>query len=53
MSTEREPSSIKGMLFTPSSIICAIFYYLLVVGAVTTYDVFQPLLESSKVVTKR
>lgn len=37
--------SIKAQLFSPSSILCAVIYYLLAVGFVTTYDAFSPMFE--------
>jgi hypothetical protein len=42
--------AIKNQLFTPSSIIIAVIYYLLAVGFVTTYDAFSPMFEQSKAV---
>ena len=47
--------AIKAQLFTPSSIIIAMIYYLLAVGFVTTYDAFSPMFEQQKsaVVGKR
>ena len=35
--------SIKAQLFTPSSFVIAFLYYLLVIGGVTTYDMFHPM----------
>jgi hypothetical protein len=34
--------SIKAQLFTPSSIIIAIIYHLLMTGALVTYDTLAP-----------
>jgi hypothetical protein len=46
--------AIKAQLFTPSSIIIAVIYYLLAVGFVTTYDAFSPMFDQkSAVVGKR
>lgn len=53
MSDERDSSSIKGMLFTPASIVCAVLYYFIVIGAVMTYYELEPLINPSKAVAAK